>query len=245
MAQNGIPYIPDSTEVAAMIATAISTLSGTLAPIATSGSASDLSTGTIPAGRMPALTGDVVTVAGAVATSYALPFADITAEGLLAETFSRKNRGIATNVIVNGTIYFCKVNLFKGQSVANISAVITTKSTNATLAKLALYSKAGVQLAASASVHATFNGAAGLYTIAMGTPYSVPTNDGYYLAFITVGGTAPVVLGAAGALTGDQAAVVGAGVTPLGVQTGQSDLTSPATIAAGSGSAVSIWLAAS
>lgn len=42
---------------------------GGLAPIATSGSASDLTAGTIPAARMPALTGDVTTSAGSVATS--------------------------------------------------------------------------------------------------------------------------------------------------------------------------------
>jgi hypothetical protein len=43
--------------------------SPSLAPIATSGSASDLSAGTVPAARMPALTGPVTTMAGGVATS--------------------------------------------------------------------------------------------------------------------------------------------------------------------------------
>ena len=42
-----------------------------LAAIATSGSASDLSAGTLPAGRFPALTGDVTTAAGALATAIA------------------------------------------------------------------------------------------------------------------------------------------------------------------------------
>lgn len=42
-----------------------------LAPIAASGSAADLSAGTVPAARMPALTGDVTTVVGAVATTIA------------------------------------------------------------------------------------------------------------------------------------------------------------------------------
>jgi hypothetical protein len=40
-----------------------------LAAVATSGSAADLGSGTLPAGRMPALTGDVTTSAGAVATA--------------------------------------------------------------------------------------------------------------------------------------------------------------------------------
>jgi hypothetical protein len=42
-----------------------------LAAVATSGSAADLSAGTLPAARMPALTGDVTTVAGAVAATIA------------------------------------------------------------------------------------------------------------------------------------------------------------------------------
>lgn len=42
-----------------------------LAAIATSGSASDLSAGTVSAARMPALTGDITTSAGAVATTLA------------------------------------------------------------------------------------------------------------------------------------------------------------------------------
>lgn len=54
----------------ALTASQVRTLLG-LATIATSGSASDLSTGTLPAGRFPALTGAVTTSAGSVATSLA------------------------------------------------------------------------------------------------------------------------------------------------------------------------------
>jgi len=43
----------------------------TLATVATSGSATDLSSGALPAARMPALTGDITTSAGAVATTLA------------------------------------------------------------------------------------------------------------------------------------------------------------------------------
>src|SRR5579872_6321106 len=45
--------------------------SASLATVATSGSAADLATGTLAAARMPALTGDCTTSAGAVATSCA------------------------------------------------------------------------------------------------------------------------------------------------------------------------------
>jgi len=53
------------------LTSSIFNLSSSLAPIATSGSASDLSTGTIPAARMPAHTGDVTSAAGSVALAIA------------------------------------------------------------------------------------------------------------------------------------------------------------------------------
>lgn len=55
--------------ISAALAQVPQSAGGDLAPVATSGSASDLSSGTLPAGRMPALTGDCTTLAGAVATS--------------------------------------------------------------------------------------------------------------------------------------------------------------------------------
>lgn len=59
-----------TAQVKTDLAIAAGDVSG-LAAIATSGSASDLTTGTLPAGRFPALTGDVTTVAGALATTIA------------------------------------------------------------------------------------------------------------------------------------------------------------------------------
>ena len=44
-----------------------------LAAIATSGSAGDLTSGTLPAGRFPALTGDVTTTAGSLVTTVNIP----------------------------------------------------------------------------------------------------------------------------------------------------------------------------
>lgn len=62
----------DMTVAQAKTLLAISTtdVSG-LAAVASSGSATDLTTGSLPAGRMPALTGDVTTSSGAVATTIA------------------------------------------------------------------------------------------------------------------------------------------------------------------------------
>ena len=59
-----------ATQAKALLAIAASDVSG-LAAIATSGSATDLSAGTVPAARMPAHTGDVTSTAGSVGLSIA------------------------------------------------------------------------------------------------------------------------------------------------------------------------------
>jgi len=61
-----------------------------LATVAASGSASDLGAGTLPAARMPALTGDVTTTTGAVATTIAND----------AVTFAKMQNSSAASVIV-------------------------------------------------------------------------------------------------------------------------------------------------
>lgn len=72
-----------------------------LATVATSGSASDLSTGTLPAGRMPALTGDVTSTAGAVATVLATP---LTPGGRL--TLTSNTPVLAADATAQGTVYY-------------------------------------------------------------------------------------------------------------------------------------------
>ncbi len=64
------PIALSAAQVKTLLAIAAGDVSG-LAAIATSGSAADLSAGTVPAARMPALTGDVTTSAGTVATTIA------------------------------------------------------------------------------------------------------------------------------------------------------------------------------
>jgi hypothetical protein len=57
-----------AAQAKSVLAITASDVSG-LATVATSGSASDVGTGTLPAGRLPALTGDVTTSAGSAATT--------------------------------------------------------------------------------------------------------------------------------------------------------------------------------
>ncbi len=67
---SGDPVDLTVVQVKTLLALSTSDISG-LATIATSGSASDLSAGTIPSARMPAHTGDVTTTSGSVATTIA------------------------------------------------------------------------------------------------------------------------------------------------------------------------------
>jgi len=79
-------------------AIAYSDVTGTpsLAAVATTGSASDLSSGTLPAGRLPALTGDITTSAGSASTTLATVTVPKGGTGLTTLT--------ANNVILgNGT----------------------------------------------------------------------------------------------------------------------------------------------
>lgn len=66
----GAPQDLTPAQAKTALAITASDVSG-LATVATSGSASDLGSGALPAGRMPALTGDVTTSAGAVAATIA------------------------------------------------------------------------------------------------------------------------------------------------------------------------------
>lgn len=86
------PIALSAAQVKALLAIAAGDVSG-LAAVATSGSASDLGAGTLPAGRMPALTGDVTTSAGAVATTIAANAVDNTK---LADMPARTLKGKAT-----------------------------------------------------------------------------------------------------------------------------------------------------
>jgi hypothetical protein len=69
-----------------------------LAAIATSGSASDLIAGTVPAARMPALTGDATTLAGAVAVTLATVNSNVGSFGSATQvaTFTVNAKGLTT-----------------------------------------------------------------------------------------------------------------------------------------------------
>jgi hypothetical protein len=98
----GAPATPIALTVAqakALLAIASTDVSG-LAPIATSGSATDLASGTVAAARMPAFTGDVTTSAGAVANTIAAGAVSLSKmAALAASSFIGNNTGSAATPI--------------------------------------------------------------------------------------------------------------------------------------------------
>ncbi len=79
-----------------------------LAPVATTGSASDLTSGTLPAGRFPALTGDVTTIAGALATTVnipanRIPFGDVSGHMTTAAVLNYSSANSRLTVATSGS----------------------------------------------------------------------------------------------------------------------------------------------
>ena len=86
-------------QVKTLLAIASTDVSG-LAAIATSGSASNLIAGTIPAAQMPAHTGDVTSTAGSVATAIAAnAVTNAKAAQMASHTFKGNNTGATANAL--------------------------------------------------------------------------------------------------------------------------------------------------
>jgi len=148
----------------------------------------------------------------------------VSGQGLVRETFAR-NTIQGTTAPSVGVINGTAVSLYAGDVIQGLSVGVSANGSGLTLAKLAIYSKAGVKLADSASNHANFN--AGTtprnQSTLLQNPYTVPTTDLYYFAFLFVTSTAPTLLRGASQAAAD--VVVGSGAFPWMLSTGsQTDL---------------------
>jgi hypothetical protein len=119
----------------------------------------------------------------------------VAAQGMTRETFPRwaaQGTALATLGVIEAT----GVSLYAGDVVTNIMCTVTANGASLTLAKMALYDKNGVRLAQTATNHANFNAGTTprVQSTALTAPYTVTTNDQYFLAFIFVTGTAPTLL---------------------------------------------------
>lgn len=165
----------------------------------------------------------------------------LAAEGLLAQNFPRQAAaGVA--IAIDGTAYFAAVELFAGQSIANVVLGVATAGTVMTLSKAGIYTTAGVRVAISADQGAAWQ-SAGLKTVPLTAPYVVPVTGTYYLALVAKGTVIPTLACGSLAAVVALAGAVGSGILPYGTQAAQTDLPANATIAAGA--ALGVWAGAS
>ncbi len=103
-----------------------------LATVAASGSASDLSSGTLPVGRMPALTGDVTTSSGAVATTLATVNSNVGSfgDGTHVAAITVNAKGLVTAVsstliTVSGSLVLLEQHTASSSASLDFTACIT------------------------------------------------------------------------------------------------------------------------
>lgn len=165
----------------------------------------------------------------------------LTAQGLTAATWERLAENSGATILVDGRVEFICVGLRAGDVVTNLLIAIDVAGVTMTLSKVGLYDKTGTRLAVSADQGAGW-ASTGLKTIAVATPYTVPIDDGYYVAIVGKATTLPRP--ASAAFDSKALLAVGSGMAPLGIQTGQTDLPSSATITF-SGTGNAYWVGVS
>lgn len=115
------------------------------------------------------------------------------ASGLIAETFDRRML-TTTYTPVSQRLLLVPVFLFQGDRINNMWAHVQTGASTVTLIRQAIYSRTGSLLASTANTVAAYN-SPGLATMALTSPFDVPSNDVYYLAMLQVATTPAIMSG--------------------------------------------------
>jgi hypothetical protein len=163
--------------------------------------------------------------------------------GYYSESFPLGAAANLTTIQTSGTVNFSPVGLLKGDVVTNIWVRVTTLASgfSGIGAKVGLYTTAGVLLASSADVQASL-GSTGTKLLPLTTPYTITSDDVYYLAIITIASTPPVMV--RGVLGSTVALLAGTGTASYcGHDVSETDL--PATAAILYTSGTNYWMAVS
>ena len=110
--------------------------------------------------------------------------------GYYHETFSKQGQA-NTSALATGILYATSIGLLAGDVVTNLIIEVNTAGATLTLFKVGLLDKAGNRLAVSADLQSGGNVTTGPKTIPMATPYTIPSDDLYYVAALSVGTTGP------------------------------------------------------
>ena len=128
--------------------------------------------------------------------------------GIFAETMPRETCPEVNTIAptVSGTLFMQAIYLYAGQLVSNITvSSATTAAGTPTAGRVGLYSLTRDLLATSADQAATAWAANTIKTLAMTTPYRVPTSGLYYIGFYMTA-TAVITMKGGNAKTGGQLA---------------------------------------
>lgn len=113
----------------------------------------------------------------------------------IAETMPRSNTPLAnTAALTSGTVRLDAIQLQEGDVVTSISYLsATTALDTATVQLFGLYDKNLARLAQSADATSAAWAANTVKTLTMATPYTVLTDDYYYLAILVAASTVPTL----------------------------------------------------
>lgn len=116
--------------------------------------------------------------------------------GTLAETMDRNLATVNTSALTSGTLFLQAIYLTAGQLISNISMISgATAAGTPTNYFFALYSGSRALLAQSANQTTNAWAAQNVKTLAMTTPYRVPTSGLYYIGVMVAATTVPTLHG--------------------------------------------------
>lgn len=161
--------------------------------------------------------------------------------GIKGETFPVQACSSAS-AGASGAIYFVGAGLYANEVVSTIVMGQTGAASGAGTCLAGLYTKAGVLVATTADQNSSWTGGTGKREMALTTAYTVPTTDMYYFAVFSACASTQPSFARSTTSASQVFNKLSAGTYGLlGIQTGQSGLTTPATITMGGGSSIPWW----
>jgi len=170
--------------------------------------------------------------------SLARKQAQVTARGLISETYPFGGGGSSSNIptagTTNGTLVRSLLGLNNGDVITNLVCFMFTNGTSLTFVKMGLYDKTGNFLKATAESSASFNSGTGVFvSLALTSTYTATATDGYYVGFLQFGsGATGATLARSISTTGSGAALTG-GVVLSGANATQTDISGNLALTAG------------